>query len=299
MADKKVSELSAITNLSGDDLLLIVNDPSGTPSSRKITHSNFFANVVSDTTHKGRLTTRANTFFYGTVMTVEANVNITSVLTVNNHNIVEEIDDRLQVANAAATYVTNTAFNSGISGFPSNTYVHNTFTTNTAFQSYIANTNALLAGNTYPTNTYIQGVLANTNATIVTKAEQSDLLSTNTALRLLIDNKIDTANVVGTYATIATVDSNLANTNNYIAEKAPLNSPNFTGVVGSIDLQSNTVQVQANGGFSLTPGGIGSTPASSNASSVGVSIGTVWFSNTHLYIATDQDTIKRIALDTF
>jgi hypothetical protein len=73
MADKKVSELSAITNLSGDDLLLVVNDPSGTPTSNKVTVSNLFANVVPDIVHKGTFTSRANTVFTGTQMTVSAN----------------------------------------------------------------------------------------------------------------------------------------------------------------------------------------------------------------------------------
>jgi hypothetical protein len=299
MADRKVTELSAITNLSGDDLLLIVNDPAGTPSSRKITHRNFFANVVSDVTHRGKVTTRANTFHYGTNMTIEANVNITSVLTVNNHNIVEEIDDRLQVANAAATYVTNTVYQTGIGGAASNTHVYANFTTNTAFQSYIANTNALLTGNTYVTNAYMQPLLANTNATVALKADQSTVDTSNTTLTNAVNDRLQVANAASEYTSLTTFNAALANTNNYINEKAPLGSPNFTGVVQSIDLQSNTVQVQSNGGFSLTPGGIGSIPASSNASSVGVSIGTIWFSNTHLYIATDQDTIKRVALDTF
>lgn len=73
MADKKVSELTALTNVSGDDLLLVVNDPNGTPDSRKVTVSNFFANVVSETTHKSRVNFKANTIYTGTVMTVSAN----------------------------------------------------------------------------------------------------------------------------------------------------------------------------------------------------------------------------------
>jgi len=42
MADKKVSALSAITNLSQDDLLLVVDDPAGTPTSKKVTVGNLF-----------------------------------------------------------------------------------------------------------------------------------------------------------------------------------------------------------------------------------------------------------------
>ena len=38
---KKVTDLTAITSATGDDLLYLVNDPSGTPGSRKITVNNF------------------------------------------------------------------------------------------------------------------------------------------------------------------------------------------------------------------------------------------------------------------
>lgn len=89
MADKKVSELSAITNLSGDDLLLVVNDPSGTPTSNKITVGNVFANVAVQSTFK------ANTVFSGSRMTITANV------IVNSTNVLDAINDRIQVANAA------------------------------------------------------------------------------------------------------------------------------------------------------------------------------------------------------
>ena len=73
MADKKVSALSAITNLSKDDLLLVVNDPAGTPASKKVTVGNLFGNVVSTTTHKALTTFTANTIYTGTTATFSAN----------------------------------------------------------------------------------------------------------------------------------------------------------------------------------------------------------------------------------
>ena len=73
MADKKVTELTAITSVSGDDLLLVVNDPSGTPESRKVTVSNLFASVDSDTVHSGKVTFSANTTISGNKSTVSAN----------------------------------------------------------------------------------------------------------------------------------------------------------------------------------------------------------------------------------
>jgi len=73
MADKKVTELTAITSISGDDLLLVVNDPLGTPDSRKVTVANFFGGVASATTHNGTVTFNANTTIAGSKSTVSAN----------------------------------------------------------------------------------------------------------------------------------------------------------------------------------------------------------------------------------
>ena len=46
MADKalKISELNAITAPSGDDILVIVDDPSGTPTTKKVTVANLLGN---------------------------------------------------------------------------------------------------------------------------------------------------------------------------------------------------------------------------------------------------------------
>jgi hypothetical protein len=51
MADVKVTELGALTSVAGEDLLLIVDDPSGSPISKKITRTNFLSGVVSDTAY--------------------------------------------------------------------------------------------------------------------------------------------------------------------------------------------------------------------------------------------------------
>jgi hypothetical protein len=43
----------------------------------------------------------------------------------------------------------------------------------------------------------------------------------------------------------------------------------------------------------------GTTPGSNNATSVGMAVGELRFTNTHLYIAVNATTIKRVALSTF
>lgn len=67
MADKKVSELTAMTQPQGEDLLLVIDDPSGTPASRKVTIDNFFGNV------KAIARLKANTVVNGTTLSVSAN----------------------------------------------------------------------------------------------------------------------------------------------------------------------------------------------------------------------------------
>ena len=208
MADKKVSELSAITNLSGDDLLLVVNDPSGTPTSNKVTVSNLFANVVPNVVHKGTVTARANTTFTGTTMTVSSNATFSGTLTAS-------IGKYLEVANATATLVSNTNF-----------------------QSYVANTNSQIA--TLVSNTNFQSYVANTNASI--------------------NDRLQVANA-------------------------------------SLNLTSNSVTVSSNTGFRIT--GKASDPATSNAAYEGILAGSIFYSNTHLYVATDDNTIQRVALSTF
>ena len=96
MADKKVSELTAVTSVSGDDLLLVVDDPSGTPTSNKITVSNFFAGV-------------------SVISTFNANTTFNADLVVESTNVLDGINDRMQVANVTSSYVTNTVFQSEIS----------------------------------------------------------------------------------------------------------------------------------------------------------------------------------------
>jgi hypothetical protein len=72
MADKalKISELNAITAPSGDDILVIVDDPSGTPTTKKVTVANLLgnssANVVIQnvTPANGTITVKKGTIMF-------------------------------------------------------------------------------------------------------------------------------------------------------------------------------------------------------------------------------------------
>lgn len=194
MADKKVSALVEINTLSADDLLMVVNDPAGTPESKKVTVGNLFGNVAVSTTHKALTTFTANTNHTGTTATFSANVVITGTGGVN-----ADIADRMQVANVTSTY-----------------------TTNTVFQSYVANTNSRVLVNE-------QLILGGAN-TLTTK----------------IFNATTVANTASLIITTKSAD-----------------------------------------------------PLTSNAATEGITAGTIFYSNTYLYVTTDSNTIKRVVLSTF
>jgi len=50
MADKKVTELTNLTAAASEDVFYVVDDPTGTPASKKITAKNLFGAVPANTT---------------------------------------------------------------------------------------------------------------------------------------------------------------------------------------------------------------------------------------------------------
>lgn len=74
---KKVTDLVSLTNAAAGDLLLIIDDPSGTPESKKITVASFMGNVNTHVGLKSTLTVN------GAVM-LAGNTTITKPLTVAN-----------------------------------------------------------------------------------------------------------------------------------------------------------------------------------------------------------------------
>jgi hypothetical protein len=104
------------------------------------------------------------------------------------------ISDRLQVANAVATYETKTTANARLAN--TNAYIATKVNT-TTFNSALANTNS-----------FIKSQLANTNAYIATRASWTALTSTNTALRTLINDRLQVANADAKFATKAYAAAN-------------------------------------------------------------------------------------------
>lgn len=78
MADRKITELTALTAPDQKDLLYVVDDPSGTPVSKKISLHDLFGSVPANTSVSGTLTVSANSTINGANSVVSANLNITS-----------------------------------------------------------------------------------------------------------------------------------------------------------------------------------------------------------------------------
>ena len=107
-----------------------------------------------------------------------------------------------------------------LSGYVGNTYLQSTFVSNTAFQS----------------------ALANTNAYIATKTDDTVVLATNTALRTLINDRMQVANVVSytakylEVANVTTTDtSSLATWSALIATNTSIRSAISTEVANLVD----------------------------------------------------------------
>jgi hypothetical protein len=78
MADRKITELAALTAPNQKDLLYVVDDPDGTPVSKKISLYDLFGNVPANTAFSGTVTVSANTTLDGANTVISSNVNITS-----------------------------------------------------------------------------------------------------------------------------------------------------------------------------------------------------------------------------
>ena len=71
MTATKVTALTAATTVAANDLLYIVADPGGSPTSKKITVSSFYANVIVQARFANTLT--ANVLVFGNRSTPSSN----------------------------------------------------------------------------------------------------------------------------------------------------------------------------------------------------------------------------------
>lgn len=118
MADKKVSQLTSLTTTAAPDLLLIVDDPNGTPVSKNMTVKNFFGAVPSNTVFNARVTLNANTTIKCSNTLVVSNVNLTTGSLLKVNNFITTLR-----SNPASNNATTGGFKIG-QAFFSNTYLY-------------------------------------------------------------------------------------------------------------------------------------------------------------------------------
>lgn len=157
-----------------------------------------------------------------------------SGLTGTNTALRTLISDRLQVANAAATYQTKTVERAALAN--TNSYIATQATRITLVNTNLVNTNTAI-------RTLVNARLQVANATtlLAAKATWTGLTATNTALRTLISDRLQVANASSIYQTKAVERAALANTNAYIATK--LNSSSYT----ASDVLSKLITVDGTG----------------------------------------------------
>lgn len=77
MADKKVTQLTALTAPANTDLLLIIDDPAGSPISKKITVEDLFGKTSGLSVTTINLTSTGDTTLAANNFTIDATTNIT------------------------------------------------------------------------------------------------------------------------------------------------------------------------------------------------------------------------------
>jgi hypothetical protein len=100
-----------LTTTAAPDLMLIVDDPNGTPVSKNITVKNFFGAVPSNTVFNARVSLKANTTVSCSNTFVLANVNMTSGARFRVNNFITTLRSAPSTNNALSQgYVTGQAF---------------------------------------------------------------------------------------------------------------------------------------------------------------------------------------------
>jgi hypothetical protein len=214
---KKVSEFARISRAGTDDLLLLVNDPNGTPSTRTITIKNLYNDVgaeavfYANTTFKANSHFQSNTLYTGNDNRFNSNVHFTSNLTISNTSSIEAYGRTYSGSNPPIGNAEFQAFVANTNLFIQTLQADGTFllpngafaVANTTYNTDLANTNSRLQGleaygqlasnshviNTYVANTTYQSFAANSTtnlddslarvATLETKVANQESLTAN------------------------------------------------------------------------------------------------------------------------
>ena len=104
MADKRISGLTAMTTISKDDILLVVDDPAGTPTNKKISIEKFFSNVepqvvFANITAASNSTIGSVTFRGGVGVSknliIDGNVSVNGVFTLSGNGSITNLSSNL------------------------------------------------------------------------------------------------------------------------------------------------------------------------------------------------------------
>ena len=104
MADKRISGLTALTTISKDDILLVVDDPAGTPTNKKISIEKFFSNVepqivFANVTAASNSTAGSVTFRGGVGVSknliIDGNVSVNGVFTLTGNGAITNLSSNI------------------------------------------------------------------------------------------------------------------------------------------------------------------------------------------------------------
>ena len=101
MADKKVTQLTALTAPANTDLLLVIDDPAGSPISKKITIEDLFGKTTGLTVTTINLTSTGDTTLAANNFTVDSTTNITLTRGVVINEDGADSDTRIETDNQA------------------------------------------------------------------------------------------------------------------------------------------------------------------------------------------------------
>lgn len=87
MADRKITELTALTSPNQKDLVYVIDDPTGTPASKKMSLYSLFGSVPANTSITGTLTSSGNTAIQGAKTVLSAGqITLSATTSVGSNN---------------------------------------------------------------------------------------------------------------------------------------------------------------------------------------------------------------------
>ena len=229
MADKRITGLPALTTISKDDVLLVVDDPAGTPTNKKISIQNFFSNVEPQITFanvsEASNSTTASVKFSGGVgvsknMIIDGNVTVNGVFTMTGNGSVSNITSNISPGVTITYDVGNTTSSW------KDAYVQ-TFKGHDGALAISANTTASANLTVTGANVYING----TQLTVDSNASYTANLTTTT------DSALAQLNSVNTHITSNTT---IAGTNTVITSNTTIEGANATIAGTNAHITSNT-----------------------------------------------------------